>query len=150
MAHITQKLHQDHQKVEQLFRKLKETSDGAEKTRLDLCEKLKHELLAHAEFEEAVFYPAVRDRNGVGQQVKEGIEEHNQMKRMLSEIEGVEPTSAEFMDKIEELERAVQHHVDEEESEIFPAAKKVIDKDEGEQMSMRHDEMVKEHMRAAR
>ena len=150
MPHITQKLHQDHQKVEQIFRKLMETGDGADKTRLDLCQKLKHELLAHAEFEEAVFYPAVRDRNGVGQQVKEGIEEHNQVKRMLSELEEMEPTSPVFMEKIEELQQAVQHHVDEEESEIFPAAKKLIDKDEGEQMSRRHDEMVQEHMRAAR
>lgn len=148
--HITEKLHQDHEKVEQIFRKLMESGDGAEKTRLDLCEKLKHELLAHAEFEEAVFYPAVRERNGVGQQIKEGIEEHNQVKRMLSEIEKMEPTSAGFMDKIEELQQAVQHHVDEEESEIFPAAKKLIEKEEGEQMSTRHDEMVQEHMRAAR
>lgn len=150
MPHITEKLHKDHEKVEQLFRKLKETTDRAEKTRLDLCQKLKHELLAHAEFEEAVFYPAVRERNGVGQQIKEGIEEHNEVKRMLEEIEAMEPTSAEFMDKIEELEQAVQHHVDEEESEIFPVAKKVIDKTEGEQMSKRHDEMAQEHMRAAR
>lgn len=150
MPHITEKLHKDHEKVEQLFRKLKETTDRAEKTRLDLCQKLKHELLAHAEFEEAVFYPAVRERNGVGQQIKEGIEEHNEVKRMLEEIEAMEPTSAEFMDKIEELEQAVQHHVDEEESEIFPVAKKVIDKTEGEQMSKRHDEMAQEHMRAVR
>jgi hemerythrin superfamily protein len=150
MPHITDKLHQDHQKVEEIFRKLKDTTDGAEKTRLDLCQKLKHELLAHAEFEEAVFYPAVRERNGVSRQVQESIEEHNEVKRMLSEIENMEPTSAEFMEKIEELESAVRHHVDEEEGEIFPAAKKVIDKDEGEQMSSRHDEMVQEHMRAAR
>lgn len=148
--HITEKLHQDHEKVEQIFRKLMESGDGAEKTRRDLCEKLKHELLAHAEFEEAVFYPAVRDRNGVGQQIKEGIQEHNQVKRMLSEIETMEPTSTDFMEKIEELQQAVQHHVDEEESEIFPAARKLIDKEEGEQMSTRHDQMVKEHMRAAR
>jgi hemerythrin superfamily protein len=150
MPYITEKLHQDHQKVEEIFRKLMETGDGAEKTRLDLCQKLKHELLAHAEFEESVFYPAVRDRNGVGQQVKEGIEEHNQVKGMLSEIEEMEPTAPEFMEKIEEIQQAVQHHVDEEESEIFPAAKKLIDKDEGEEMSTRHDEMVQEHMRAAR
>ena len=147
--HIIEKLHQDHQKVEQLFRKLMETTDGAEKTRLDLCEKLKHELLAHAEFEEAVFYPTVRERNGVGQQIEEAIEEHNEVKQMLTEIEQLEPTAEEFMEKIEELQQAVQHHVDEEEGEIFPVAKKLIDKEEGEQMSARHDEIMQEHMRAA-
>ena len=150
MPHITQKLHQDHQKVEEIFRKLKDTTEGAEKTRTDLCQKLKHELLAHAEFEEAVFYPAVREGDGVGSKVEEAMKEHDQVKRMLSEIEQMDATSAEFMDKITELERAVQHHVDEEENEIFPAAKKVIDEEEGEQMSSRHDEMVKEHMREAR
>lgn len=150
MPHITERLHQDHEKVEQLFKKIKETTDGAEKTRLELCQKLKHELLAHAEFEEAVFYPTVRERDGVGGQIQEGIEEHNQVKRMLQEIEALEPTSPEFMEMLSELEEAVQHHVQEEESEIFPAARKAIGQDEGEEMSRRHDKMAQEHMRAAR
>lgn len=147
MPHITAKLHEDHRKVEQIFKKLKNTTDRAEKTRLDLCNKLKHELLAHAEFEEAVFYPTIRERNGAD--ISEALEEHRQVKSMLEEIEQMEPASAEFMDKIVELEEAVKHHVEEEESELFPVARKAIEKDEGEQMSQRHDQMVREHMRAA-
>lgn len=150
MPHITEKLHEDHQKVEQIFRKLKDTTDDAEKTRLDLCQKLKHELLAHAEFEESVFYPTVRERNGADQRVSEAIEEHQQVKSMLEEIEQMEPTSAVFLDKIAELESAVQHHVDEEESEIFPVARKTIEENEGEQMSQRHDQMVQQYMQSAR
>lgn len=148
MPHITERLHEDHQKVEQLFQKLKKTGDGAEKTRLDLCQKLKHELLAHAEFEEAVFYPAIGERDGAD--LDEAIEEHQQVKAMLEEIEQMEPTSEEFMDKLSELESAVQHHVEEEESEIFPIAKRTIEKEEGEQMAQRHDDMVQQHMQAAR
>lgn len=148
MPHITEKLHQDHQKVEKLFQKLKDTSDGAEKTRQDLCKKLKDELLAHAEFEEAVFYPAVRERAEAD--ISEAIEEHKEVETMLQEIEQMEPTSEEFMEKIQQLEEAVKHHVEEEENEIFPIAKDIIEKQEGEEMSKHHDEMVREHMEAAR
>src|SRR3546814_512274 len=94
MPHITAKLHEDHRKVEQIFKKLRGTTDRAKKTRLDLCNKLKHELLAHAEFEEAVFYPAIRERNGAD--ISEALEEHQQVKSMLEEIEQMEPASAEF------------------------------------------------------
>lgn len=147
MPHITAKLHDDHRKVEQIFNKLKDTTDGAEKTRLDLCKKLKNELLAHAEFEEAVFYPAIQERNVAD--VSDALEEHQEVKRMLEEIEQMGVASEQFMDKILELEEAVQHHVEEEENEMFPLAKKAIAKDEGEEMSQRHDQMAREHMRAA-
>src|SRR3546814_17382205 len=110
MPHITAKLHEDHRKVAQIFKKLKDTTDRAEKTRLDLCNKLKHELLAHAEFEEAVFYPTIRERNGAD--ISEALEEHRQVKSMLEEIEQMTPASAEFMDKIVELDEAVKHHVE--------------------------------------
>src|SRR3546814_11203437 len=129
MPHITAKLHEDHRKVEQIFRKLKDTTDRAEKTRLNLCNKLKHELLAHAEFEEAVFYPAIRERNGAD--ISEALEEHQQVKSMLEEIEQMEPASAEFMDKILGLEAALKHHVEEEENELFPGDMKAIEKENG-------------------
>src|SRR3546814_4087998 len=98
MPHITAKLHEDHRKVEQIFRKLKDTTDRAEKTRLDLCNKLKHELLAHAEFEEAVFYPAIRERNGAD--IREALEAHQQVKSMHQEIEQIDPPSAALIDTI--------------------------------------------------
>lgn len=148
MPHITAKLHEDHQKVEKIFQKLKDTSDGAEKTRRDLCQKLKNELMAHAEFEEAVFYPAVRDRAEAD--ISEAVQEHKEVENMLEEIEQMEPASEAFMEKVLQLEEAVKHHVDEEENEIFPLAKDAIDKEEGEQMSQQHDEMVREHIQAAR
>src|SRR3546814_14486918 len=118
MPHITAKLHEDHRKVEQIFKKLRDTTDRAKKTRLDLCNKLKHELLAHAEFEEAVFYPAIRERNGAD--ISEALEEHQPVKSMLEEIEQMEPASAEFMDKILELEEAGKNHVQEEDKGRFP------------------------------
>src|SRR3546814_2381411 len=129
-------------KVEQIVKKCRGTTDRAKRTRLDLCNKLKHELLAHAAFEEAVFYPAIRERNGAD--ISEALEEHQQVKSMLEEIEQMEPASAEFTDKILELEEAVKHHVEEEENELFPVARKAIEKDEGEQMSQRHDQMRSE------
>ena len=148
--HIIDKLHEDHEKVESLFRKLKDTTDGAEKTRADLSAKLRQELLAHSEFEENVFYPTVRERDGVGRQVKQAFEEHQEVKQMLDELDSMDPTSAEFMETVAELEAAVREHVDVEESDIFPAAKKAIGEDEGAEMARRHDEAARQFMQELR
>lgn len=149
MQHITEKLHDDHEKVNRIFKQLNDTSDHAEKTRLDLCQKLKDELLAHAKFEEEVFYPSLRSRDGADELVAEAIGEHQQVESMLNEIERVSPASQDFMEKISELESAVQHHVEEEEREMFPIARKVFQGEEGEQMARQHDEMVQQYMQSS-
>ena len=150
MPHIIERLHQDHEKVEQLFEKLLDTGDGAEKSRRQLCEQLAEELKAHSEFEEEVFYPAVRDAGGkADDEVDEALEEHEEVKQMLDQIESLDPTSEEFLDLVMELRDAVQEHVRREEAEIFPMAKDAIEQDAAQQMTERHDKMAAEHAQHA-
>ena len=150
MTHVLDRLHEDHEKVSGLIAKLKSSGDSAEKTRKDLCEKIKDELQAHTEFEEEVFYPAVREQSkSAEQQVTQAIEEHDEVERILLQIEELEPTSAEFIGLVEELEESIEAHVRREEDEIFPMAKKALNDEESERMGQRHDSMVAEHMRAA-
>lgn len=145
MPHIIEKLHQDHERVEQLFAKLQTTSASAKKTRETLCQTLAQELKAHTQFEERVFYPAVRESgDSAGPKVKHAIEEHREVERMLMRLEKIDVASEEFMDLIGQLQDAVQEHVREEEDEIFPLAKKGIEEEDSTQMVIRHDKMVRD------
>lgn len=148
MTHITDTLHQDHQKVSQLIGKLKGTGGGEQKTRGSLCRQIKHELMAHSEFEEEVFYPALREGSPEGgPEVEAAFEEHEEVEQMLDEIEQMDPTSNEFMTAIDQLEQAVLEHVQHEESRIFPIAQQLLKEADAAQMSREHDQMVQAHMR---
>ncbi|HEX7034627.1 MAG TPA: hemerythrin domain-containing protein [Pseudomonadales bacterium] len=150
MTHITDTLHQDHQKVSQLIGELKETGGGAPATRASLCRQIRHELMAHSEFEEEVFYPALREGSPEGgPEVEAAFEEHEEVEQMLDEIEQMEPASNEFMTAIGRLERAVLEHVQHEESRIFPIAQQLLNEADADQMSREHDQMVQEHMQRA-
>lgn len=146
MPHVTEKLHQDHEKVEQMFKKLQQTSNGAEKTRQKLCQQLATELRAHMEFEEKVFYPALRQASdGAGDKVKHAFHEHNEAKQMLEQLEQCDPKSDEFLDIATQLQEAIEHHVREEEDSIFDLAQDRIEDDDAEQMAVRHDKMAQEY-----
>lgn len=145
MTHITQVLHQEHEKVSELLGELKNTTDGL-KTRSALCQQIKHELMAHAQFEEEIFYPALREGSPeAAPEVDSALEEHEQAEQMLDEIEQLEPTSTEFKNAIGRLEKAILEHVEHEESRIFPIAEKLLNDTDAQQMAREHDQMVKQY-----
>lgn len=120
-------LKQDHQKAREIFGKIAETSNGATKTREDLFNKLKTELLAHAHAEEKHFYPMLKNKEAVGDLVKEGIHEHHDVERKLKSLEGKPTNNDEWLKSVEQLKEAVEHHVKEEEQEIFPKAQRILE-----------------------
>lgn len=146
MPHVTEKLHQDHEKVEKMFQKLQETGDGDETTRQQLCQQLATELRAHMEFEEKVFYPALRQAgDGAGEKVRHAVEEHNEAKDLLDQLTQCDPKSDDFLDLASQLQEAIEEHVREEEDEIFDLAQEKLGDDDAEQMAIRHDTMAKEY-----
>lgn len=150
MPHIIERLHQDHERVEQLFKKLLDTSDGAKKARGKLFQQLMRDLKAHTQFEERVFYPAVRESgDGAGPMIRHAIDEHREVERMLMRLEKIDVNSEEFMELIGELQDAVQKHVREEEDEIFPLAERGIEEEDAAQMTLRHDRMVRDYRQQA-
>ena len=151
MPHITDTLHQAHETVSELIEKLQDTTGGAEKTRTNLCQQIKHALLAHTEFEESVFYPAVRELNAeAANEVEAALGEHEEVDQMLDELEEMEPTSEEFMETVTQLQEAILEHVRHEEEKIFPLARKGIESEDAEEMSQQHDQMLEEHMQKAK
>jgi hemerythrin-like domain-containing protein len=123
-------LKQDHRKVEQLFAELEALGERALKSRGKLMAKICQELKTHAELEETIFYPAFRQEAEDEDTVLEAFEEHHVVKFLIAELETLDPGHERFMAKATVLKELVQHHVEEEEGEMFPEALEALGKDE--------------------
>jgi hemerythrin superfamily protein len=129
-------LKNDHKTVEGLFKKFEKAGPNAHKTKRDLVEKIVEELSIHAAIEEQVLYPAARaavpDAND---EVLEALEEHHIVKWTLSELDGMDPTDERFTAKVTVLTELVRHHVEEEETELFPELRKAMKRKELEELA---------------
>ncbi|HEX8722360.1 MAG TPA: hemerythrin domain-containing protein [Pyrinomonadaceae bacterium] len=134
-----QLLKEDHQKVSGLFQQLEPTTERAEKTRTELFARLQQELDVHAKIEETVFYPAIKQAAETREIVLEGFEEHHVVKMLLKELEAVPVDTEQWTAKLKVLQENVEHHVEEEEGEMFQKARQVLSEDDinrlGEQMA---------------
>src|SRR5687768_8941347 len=122
-------LKQDHKTVEKLFKQFEKTTAPAEQRKL--AQRIVKELSVHAAIEEMVFYPAVRERVPQEEEtVLEALEEHYIVKWVLSELEDMKPDHERFKAKMTVMIESVRHHVEEEESELFPDVRKAIKRKE--------------------
>jgi hemerythrin superfamily protein len=142
MPNATQMIRQDHKKVEGLFKKFEQTKGSQAKRRL--AENAMAELEVHAALEEEIFYPAVKNEVDDGSSmVQEAIEEHQTVKQLISELKRMEEADEEFESQFSQLMENVQHHVEEEESEMLPKVEESeLDLNSlGQQMAQRKQEM---------
>ncbi|MBA3955625.1 MAG: hemerythrin domain-containing protein [Acidimicrobiia bacterium] len=120
-------LKNDHKTVEKLFKQFEKSDASDSKTRRKLVDQMIEELAIHTAIEEQVFYPAVReDVPDTEDEVLEGLEEHHIVKWTLSELEEMDPGHERFEAKVTVLMESVRHHVEEEESELFPEVRKAL------------------------
>ena len=121
-------LKEDHRKVEGLFAKVKENEDG---NNAATFKKIKEELDVHAHIEENIFYPHLLDKGDkeLKKIVREGLEEHSQVKDLLTELSGLSGDTPTFKAKITVLMENVEHHVEEEENEMFSMVEDQIPED---------------------
>jgi hemerythrin superfamily protein len=127
----------DHRKVDKLFSEL-ESGKG---NRNQLFNELATELTVHAEIEEKLFYPAVKDAEPTHDLVLESVEEHKQMKMVLGDLEKADKHTEHWMAGLKVLMEDVQHHVGEEENDLFPKVKKVLSGQELEDLGTRMEEL---------
>ncbi len=130
-------LKKDHKKVSDLFAKLDETTERGVKTREELFAQLKQELDVHARIEEQIFYPAIKEAKETHEITLEAIEEHNVVKQLLAELEQLPVSEETWTAKLTVLKENVEHHVEEEEDEMFPKAKKVLSEEQVEALGTR-------------
>ena len=140
-----QLLKEDHQKVSGLFSQIEPTTERAEKTRTELFAKLKEELDIHARIEETILYPAIKQAAETREIVLEGFEEHHVVKMLLKELESLPVDTEQWTAKMKVLKENVEHHVEEEEGEMFQKARQVLSEDEinslGEQMGQLKEQL---------
>jgi hemerythrin-like domain-containing protein len=123
---LFQLIRQDHQKAKRLFERLAEASAGTQ-SRPRLFAELKRELELHTEIEERYFYPALQSQSEAKELIEEALEEHADMKQALEVLDNADKESDNWGARLEELREDVEHHVEEEETEIFPLAQKLLD-----------------------
>lgn len=136
---IYTRLEQDHDKQRELCEAIKHTRGDSEK-RNKLWKELRIELEAHASAEEQAFYSELmKDPDGTDE-TRHAVEEHQQMTEMIEVLDNLNMDADVWMKKFEKLAHKVIHHVDEEEAEFFPKAKKLFSKDEAEDMAEAFEE----------
>ncbi len=116
-------LKEQHREVEELFEQFEKakTSD----TKLKLFETIADKLAAHAKIEEQYFYPETKKAR-TEDQLREAVEEHLAVKRIIADLLEMKPDDEQFDAKMKVLEEQVEHHVEEEEKELFPESEKIF------------------------
>ena len=119
-------LKEDHKRVDKLFQQVKANEDG---DNVDVFKQIKAELDVHAHIEETIFYPYLQE-NGDEELQKltlEGIEEHRQAKMFLRELDNLVADSEKFAPKLKVLMEDIEHHVQEEEGQMFKMVESQFD-----------------------
>lgn len=117
-------LKRDHAAVDGLFRDFERAKGLGEK--YSLFERIRGELDVHMQLEEELVYPAFMKIDEVRDLVREGIQEHRMVKQLLTDIGRMDAADRAFVAKVKTLKDNVQHHVEEEEGEIFPKVEKTM------------------------
>ena len=115
-------LHADHEKVSGLFQKF-DKARSAERKRV-LAAQICTELTIHAQIEEEIFYPAVKEALGDHELVPEANIEHGSIKDLISQVQLGEQEGEVFEARVKVMGEYVKHHVKEEHDEMFPKARK--------------------------
>ncbi|MEW6152550.1 MAG: hemerythrin domain-containing protein [Actinomycetota bacterium] len=119
----------DHNRVRGLFKKFEDAHEADDQDEMTaVAAKIIEELEVHAEIEEEIFYPSIREASEeLAETVAEGVEEHHVAKTLIEEIKALAPGDEAWEAKITVLIESVEHHAEEEESEMFPEVRKVLD-----------------------
>lgn len=139
----------DHEKVAGILASIEETTERAVKGRDELFTRLKEELDLHAKIEEEIFYPALEDSDETRDVTLEAYEEHRLVKQLLAELETEPKDTEEWTAKFTVLKENIEHHVEEEEGEMFKNARKVLSEEEIETLGNQLQEAKRQNRAAA-
>jgi Hemerythrin HHE cation binding domain len=133
-------LKDDHDKMRKLLTELESTTERGVKTREELFSKIKGELTIHEIIEEEIFYPALKDHPRAKEIVLEGYEEHHVVDTVMAELEGLPVEDESWGPKAKVMQENVEHHMEEEEGEMFEKARQVFDREEREDLGTRMEQ----------
>jgi len=134
-------LKEDHDRVRKILDEGESTTERAEKTRTELFTRLKTELEIHERIEEEIFYPALKEHPRAKELALEGYEEHHVVDQILAELEQTPVTDETWAAKFKVAKENLEHHIEEEEGEMFKAARGAFSRDELENLGRRMAEL---------
>jgi hypothetical protein len=140
MAKILDTLHQQHEMVKQMFKKIESSEDNAQKEKL--FTELKNNLVPHMKGEEKLFYPLLEDKDKYKEEVLHGYEEHHAAKLFVKEIEGMSPSDERWDAKVGVLSDMIDHHVESEEEKIFKYAREYLSNDQMMEIGDKFEDMT--------
>ncbi|MBF8779366.1 hemerythrin domain-containing protein [Pseudomonas fulva] len=138
----------DHKTVKKLLEELESTTERAVKKRAELLHKLEYELQLHTQIEEQILYPAFKEA-GKKEEAKmyyEAKEEHRAVDSLvLPDLLNTETGTVEFSGRVKVMKELLEHHIDEEESEMFPKVRELFDQQALEAMGQRMEAFKKQY-----
>ncbi|WP_054918548.1 hemerythrin domain-containing protein [Pseudomonas sp. NBRC 111138] len=141
----------DHERVKTLLTQLSESTERGVKKRTELLAKLEMEITLHTQLEEEILYPAFRKAGGKEQDIMyhEAKEEHRTVDSLvLPDLKKTDPSSTEFSGRVKVVKELLEHHIEEEETEMFPQAKKLLGKTLLEELGAEMEAMKAAHKKA--
>ena len=142
----------DHKRVDRLFAEHKQVQ-GNPRRQKAIFDRVHRELDIHAQIEEQIFYPEVKERaqtKKLEELVTESYEEHHFVDTIKAEIEGTPFEAEEWAAKFKVMKENIEHHADEEEEgKMFPKVRQVFNKEELEDMGTRMQELKEKLMSGA-
>ncbi|KJS00368.1 MAG: hypothetical protein VR65_12695 [Desulfobulbaceae bacterium BRH_c16a] len=127
-------LKKDHKEVKDILEKMSSSSKTAEKSREKLFAQLKEELVPHMKAENVAFYSVLMDKKNARQNALEATEEHNLTEMVFRQLEETPAKDELWAVKVKVLKDLIEHHIEEEEQEIFEIAQEEIEKDDFKQI----------------
>lgn len=134
-------LKQQHALVKELFEKFEDAEDDRD----EIFQQIADNFAAHSKIEEKLFYPAVYVGD-LKDKLLEAVEEHLSVKRVIADLLEMESDNDTFDAKVKVLKEQIEHHVEEEENELFPKSAKVLDKEPREELGDAMAEMFEREM----
>ena len=115
-----------HKEVTAMFKEFEELGDRAKAGKKKIADKICQNLVMHTMIEEEIFYPAVRGNSKEAEEmVEEAIVEHASAKDLIAQIQEMDPDEELYDAKVKVLGEMIEHHVEEEEKEMFPKVRKM-------------------------
>ena len=127
----------DHDKVKRLLDELESTTERGVKTRTELFATIKGELTVHESIEEEIFYPALMEKAKTKEITLEAYEEHHVVDMLMGELEDLDVEDESWGAKAKVMKENIEHHIEEEEGEMFQKTRQAFDAEELEELGGR-------------
>jgi hemerythrin-like domain-containing protein len=141
----------DHERVKAVLNQLSESTERGIKKRTELLAKLEMEISIHTKLEEEILYPAFKEAGGKEQDVMyyEAKEEHRTVDSLvLPDLKQTDPATPEFAGRVKVVKELLEHHIEEEETAMFPQANKLLGKVKLNELGQRMEEMKTQYKKS--